>query len=706
MPDPFTRRDFLKTAGLGLTVSAALTGLGPLARGLRRNPYSESPGPTATRANARLATTCCVCPAGCGLLVHTLKGHIYKVEGNPLQPLNRGAICSAGRDSWQALYSPYRTRGPGRKVPDGSGFLPMGWESALRVVRDALEVYQPGEIAFLLGLTPDHLFDLVQILSAALGGANVLRYEALSELEGRVTLIDAARRVFGMAKAPHFDVERSEVIFSFGADFSESWLSPLTRMMSRQCAGGRGYLVQFEPRRSWMATQADEWIPIEPGSDNLLAWGLGRLVAEFASNADPGTFAGVNLSQVVEGTGVPEDELKRLACLFVAAPRKVALPGGIALGHADGPAAAEAILALNALADNLGREGGVFLSPVLPVHPHLRQRPNTIAEVGALVERLQSGRIKALFVHGSNPLNDLPEVYGFRQALQKLELMVSFSSTLDETAMQADFLLPDHAPLESWGYQRVVAGGNRLMLSGLQPVVAPLYDTRATANVLLGAVGAIGGDLAAAVGYHDELDFLRKSIAALRDQGGVYEALDMGAFWALWGRHGGWWKASHGLLPPVAKTPLKARSGSGGSGWPGKGEVCRYRLLPFSHPGPDEEITTQRPAWLGGSDLWVELNPETAGEIGVRDGQVVRIISTAGEIEALVRECSTIRPGAVGVPLGWKKRSFGGKDERLGNTLMALIGKAQNEAGHMAYMGLRVNVVPAERRRPLARPGG
>jgi anaerobic selenocysteine-containing dehydrogenase len=193
------------------------------------------------------------------------------------------------------------------------------------------------------------------------------------------------------------------------------------------------------------------------------------------------------------------------------------------------------------------------------------------------------------------------------------------------------------------------------------------------------------------------VDFLRKSIAALRDQGGVYDALSMEAFWALWERHGGWWKASPGLLPPVSKIPLKARSSAGDDGSPGEGEAYRYHLLPFSHPGPDEEITTQRPAWLGGSDLWVELNPETAVEIGVRDGQVVRIISTAGEIEALVRECSTIRPSAVGVPLGWKKRSFGGKDERLGNTLMALIGKAQNEAGHMAYMGLRVNVVPAER---------
>ena len=82
-----------------------------------------------------------------------------------------------------------------------------------------------------------------------------------------------------------------------------------------------------------------------------------------------------------------------------------------------------------------------------------------------------------------------------------MTLVISFASFPDETALASDYVLPDHTPLESWGYQRSLAGADRTVLSGVQPVVVPLYDTRATVDVLLAAARLVGGSLTTGLPY-------------------------------------------------------------------------------------------------------------------------------------------------------------------------------------------------------------
>ena len=109
---------------------------------------------------------------------------------------------------------------------------------------------------------------------------------------------------------------------------------------------------------------------------------------------------------------------------------------------------------------------------------------------------MKSGAIKVLFIHGINPIFEFPASLDFAGALAKVPLVISFASFPDETSMQADFVFPDHTGLEAWGYQKTVTGGDRPVISGAQPVVSPLYNTQATADVLLAAVQAGGGTLA------------------------------------------------------------------------------------------------------------------------------------------------------------------------------------------------------------------
>ena len=137
---------------------------------------------------------------------------------------------------------------------------------------------------------------------------------------------------------------------------------------------------------------------------------------------------------------------------------------------------------------------------------------------------MHSGQVQTLFIHGANPVFELPPSLGFAQALSNVKQVISFASFPDETAMQSDYVLPDHTPLESWGYQRTLAGSDRPVISGLQPVVVPLYDTRASADVLLSA-----GKLP----YSDEVDFIQKKIRPLLNQtGGTLDATEIATFWA------------------------------------------------------------------------------------------------------------------------------------------------------------------------------
>ena len=121
--------------------------------------------------------------------------------------------------------------------------------------------------------------------------------------------------------------------------------------------------------------------------------------------------------------------------------------------------------------------------------------------------------------------------------------VISFATFPDETALQSDYIFPDHHSLESWGYQRVATGAEQSVLSGAQPVVSPNYDTRATADVLLAA--AIGGGARQALPFKDEIEFIQSKLANLIAQAdGSFSAPEINTFSAYFQQHGGWWKKS------------------------------------------------------------------------------------------------------------------------------------------------------------------
>ncbi|MEN8241560.1 MAG: molybdopterin-dependent oxidoreductase [Chloroflexota bacterium] len=698
-----SRRDFLKIAGVGAATSAVLTGCGPASRYVTREPYAEMPEYTYNGQSTFYATTCMECAAACGLVVRTVQGRAIKVEGNPNHPVNLGKTCARAQASLQGLYNPDRVQFPVKQARGETlSTEQLSWDEAVGVVGEALGSSAADGLSFLIGETPDHLYDVISELTTEIGAAQPVRYGALSLFEARATLKKAAENVFGQAEIPYFDLAGADLTFSFGANFLETWLSPVAntrgyaQMRQGAVNGGRGTLVQFEPRMSMTASKADEWVPIKPGTESLVALAIGRLAAELKGGALPPVYQNVSAAGLAEAAGVSLEKLEHLAQMFAEAEHPLAIPGGNALGQSNGIHIAEAVLALNVLGENLGKPGGVKFNP--PAVLGTVRKTATIAEMVELIEKMNAGEVQALFVHGVNPVFELPKQMGFAEALGKVPLVISFSSFPDETALMADYIFPDHTGMEAWGYQQVVTGSSKAVLSGVQPVVVPFYETKSTVDVLLAASQALP--------YEDEVAFIQSKLSELVGaDNALIRAGEIQTFMAQFQQYGGWWGAEDNLGSP-ASVQISGISAEEGFSH-GEGEFFLHPYVspilaekgankPWLQEIPDPTTTVM---W----NTWVEINPETAEELGIDNNELVKVTSKFGEIEAAVYLYPAIRPDTIAIPFGQGHTAYGRYAEGRGANPLDLLGIATNTAGDLQFGAVKVKITKTGKIKNLAR---
>lgn len=713
MSEKISRRDFLKLASVGAATTAVLTGCGPASRYVVREPYLKMPEYTYNGLSTYYATTCRECAAGCGLIVRTMQGRAIKVEGNASNPVNLGKTCARGQATLHGLYNPDRVENPAKQGRSAALVTEsLDWDAAIKVVSDALANNQASEIAFLMGTGSDHLFDLVSDLTSAIGAPAPVRFGALSMFESRATLSKAAENLFGQSAMPFFDLGGADMVLSFGANFLETWLSPVayTRGFSKMRRGNpkqRGYFVQFEARMSQTASRADEWIPLRPGTEGLVALAIGKLVAEAKGGSTPRAFASVDPLTIASESGVKLETLERIAHMIVEAHHPLAIPGGAALGQSNGLSTAEAVLALNALTDNLGKTGGVYISPLSP-NEDAYHRPANAQEMTDFIAKLKSGSIKVLFVHGVNPVFETPASFGFADALSSVSQVISFATFPDETALASDYILPDHHGLESWGYQRVATGVAQSVLSGAQPAVVPFHNTRSTADVLIAAAQLAGGKSAEALPFKDEVEFIQgKLVNLIGAADGSFAAPEINTFTAYFQQHGGWWKNSPELAVPSASSALGKGLDVKAAEFAGEGE---FYFVPFVSPTlaeagankpwlqelPDPTTTVM---W----NTWVEMNPETAHEKGLDNDDVVKIVTEAGEVEAPLYLYPAIRPDTIAMPFGQGHTAYGRYASGRGANPADVLGLHFNEAGDLAFAGMKVEVKKTGKKQELSR---
>ncbi len=450
------RREFLKVLGVS---TAATTMLGCASEKVEKLiPYLVSPDQTVPGVSTYYATTCRECSAACGVMAETRDGRTIKLEGNPEHPVNRGALCARGQASLQGLYNPDRYRGP---MARRNGQLqPVTWEEALQIFAQKLgETRSRGGAAGAVFINQHESGSFPGFLDAWLAGFGMsghLSYDAGADHAA----IAANRQSYGVAW-PKLDFSAARLVVSIGADFLDSWGAMVPQQLdfadARADHQKAPRLIYVGPRRSLTGLNADRWIDCRPGTEMAIVRTLsGQLPIEAASQT----------------TGVNAGVIDALAREFAATAPSMVLAGG---GGVDG---LELVLAANALNQSRGNVGVT----IKPGEGYLGfDRMASPAELRALADRMNSGGVSLLMVRGANPAFTLPKSVGFAAAMAKVPFKVSFSSYPDETSELADLILPDHHSLEQWGDAEPVRG----TISLQQPAMDPVFDTRATSDVLI-----------------------------------------------------------------------------------------------------------------------------------------------------------------------------------------------------------------------------
>jgi molybdopterin-containing oxidoreductase family iron-sulfur binding subunit len=696
-PEAIDRRRFLSVLGVSGAGAAVLSGCST-DRVEKLVPYLVQSEEQVPGLPTIYASTCTECSSGCGLHVRTREGRAIKLEGNPEHPINAGRLCARGQASLQGLYNPGRLKFPMQRNAAGK-LTEILWNEVIDQLAGQLRNAQ-GAVAVVSGAGPGTFDDLLAQWVTALGG-RLIRYDAFDPDPARL----ANQRVFGRDEIPALDFAAAKYILSFGADFLETWGSTVENQRGFAAAHGfngtsMARFVAVSPRMDLTAMNADEWVAPKPGTEASLALALAAEILGSRADAPAdaaglrAALAGYTVEKAAQETGVPAERIKRIAADFAAAGPSLAVAGGVANQHRGAVELAAAVNVLNHVAGNVGRtvKFGAGLAA-----------GDGYGKMLELIQAMNAGQIKVLIVHQSNPLFTLPKAAGFAAAMAKVPFKVSTSLFFDETAAASDLLAPDLHSLEKWDDARPRAG----VYSLLQPAMAPVYPNVATGDVLLQTARKVGGTVAAgftAPTYQAHLESKWADLARSRG------AADPGEFWRTALQHGGVFDPA----PAAAAVKLAAEalpaSPPAAPSFDGDGDVI-FVAAPSSmyydgrganrpwlleNPDPVTKIT-----WHS----WVEVHPEKAAELDVREGEILRIVSPHGAIEAPVYVYRGLRPDVVSVPIGLGHTEFGeyAKDRGV-NPLDLLSG--EDGQGFLPYLSTRVKLEKTGRYKKLAKTEG
>ena len=762
------RRDFLKLVGAGGVGTGAGFMLREAIKHPVENlvPYPIPPEDFSPGIATWYNTVCSMCSAGCGITVRTREGRAKKIEGNPSHPVSQGRLCARGQAGLQVLYNPDRVTTPLRQTGEreSGDWLPLTWTEGLAQLSGRLGELsssgQGGAVCLLSEGQRGHMHGLFEQFVAEIGSERLVYYD----YDHPHPLLAAMNRLFGASQLPYFDLGNTNYLVSFGADYLGSWLSPVHHGLgfgrSRQGREDlRGRFVQIEPRMTLSGAAADEWIAASPGTEGILALAMAnRIVGQGAYQGDDAdawaaALAPYSADAVAEQTGVSAETITRLADTFAESGPSLAIGGDGAGRHSNGVDALTAITALNYLAGNLGIEGGLIFNPEPVAGQGAAARHASYRSMLALAEDAREGRIQVLIVNQANPVFTMPEAAGIREALAAIPLIVSLSSFMDETTAMADLILPSHTYLESWGDDFPEPGVGFRAGAISQPVVSPLYDTRDTGDTLLAVAAAVNpeGGLTAA----STEEYLRDRWRAIFDRDGAAEAAAEDAqetvaaeivevaatelapaegavateadpagwmpdafdeFWNSVLRAGVWGENTR-AEPAVVTVDASVIDSIGVDApeFSGSSDAYPFILHPYlsltMHDGSGanlpwmQELPDPLTSVVYGS--WLEINPATAQELGLRDGDLVEVESPDGTVSVPVLTFPAIMPNVVAMPVGQGHSQYGRYASGRGaNPIEILSPQMEPETGSLAWNATRVRLNPTGRRANLVRTSG
>ncbi|HSO18569.1 MAG TPA: 4Fe-4S dicluster domain-containing protein [Desulfosarcina sp.] len=672
------RRTFLKVASMGSVAFAA-----GCSSKSEHNLFTmvQATDDMVTGKATWYASTCRECPAGCGVLAKNREGRVVKLEGNPLHPVNRGAICIRGQAALQGVYNPDRLAAPRQKT--GAAWKEIPFYQAEELIRQRAAAAAGrgiGRIALLTETVGSTQLDLFTSVMAHFKGRSPLVFEAF----GYEALKYAYAQLFGRPMLPVLQLDRADVLIGFGADFLETWLSPVEyarkfKAMHALQEGGKGMFLQVSPYQSLTGANADRWIGCRPGTEAVVIMGLiheaisagrGKGMNKKLHSGLAGLAQAYPPETVARVSGVRAEDLAAVSSHLLAAKRPLVLGTGAAGAGGPGAAAELAALLLNAVVD-----------PQLSLfdfrNRHRVEVADSRSSVAAAFDAMDEAPVEMVLLNNVNPVFSLPGGERIAAALNdEKRFVVAFTNFMDETAVNADLVVPVQLALETWDAYE----GTGAALGTLQPTMGKITQAPALGDLLLNLLPA---DRRPADSYQSLVAQSVSVKKGVRDDGAWLKAIQRGGRFTE-------------ALPPEPPPPANAGAAaaleklltslpdaSDGSTlvvapsiryFDGRG-ANRPWLLEI--PDTISQIAWQTPALV---------HPEAMAALGIKDGDMVRLKTAAAAIEAPAYAYAGIVPEAVVVSGGQGHTAYGRWAAGRGVNPYALLDPAQDpDAGSPSF---------------------
>jgi anaerobic selenocysteine-containing dehydrogenase len=684
-------------------------------------------------------SACTLCPGGCGITVRKIDDRAVKIEGMKGHPVNNGGLCILGLSGLQLLYGPTRVKTPLKRVGKrGQGkWEKISWNDAISEVAKIISNLRSTGQSHTVGCISDSdrgtVPRLFERFLTVYGSPNLMRTSSIID-SYELTL----HLMQGVQASPGFDFENADFILSFGSGIIDGWGSPV-RMFRANSAwrNNGGKIIQIEPRLSNTAAKSDKWIPTNPGTEAALALGIAHVIikeslydAEFVDNYSAGfddwkrfVLDNYGPDSVATITGIDNTTIIALARSFSRASKPLAICGrgqGTTPGSLD---ECTAVHALNALVGNINKQGGVFAvaEPDYINWPEVEmdataaigmqkdrldgagsnKYPFSRSLLNRLPQAINSGKkypLKALFVAGANPLYTMPDSKAVKKAFDKVPFVVSFSSYMDETANNADLILPNHAYLERYEDIPTPPGMPEPVISLARPVVKPQLNTKHTGDIIILLAKAMGGNMADAFAWNSYDACLKETL------GNKWQVMVEKGFWSYTNifiqTHEESFDTVSRKFEFVSKEtgPLKQFKPVNI-----EGDKTNYPLLlmpydsirlangvignpPFVMKSVDDTV-------LKGNNVFIEINPKTAREQGLREGRLAMLSTPVGKAKVKVHLFDGIMPGLVALPRGLGHTAFDDYLAGKGINFNELIGPVEDPvSGLDAAWGIRVKL--------------
>jgi assimilatory nitrate reductase catalytic subunit len=451
-------------------------------------------GPFAERAppGVPVRTTCPYCGVGCGVIATPDGNGGAAIRGDPEHPANSGRLCSKGAALGETLGLETRLLHP---VVDGAC---TSWEKALDRVAARLAAigtaYGPQAIAFYLSgqlLTEDY-YVANKLAKGFIGTPHVDTNSRLC----MASSVAGHRRAFGADVVPqcYDDLELADLVVLAGSN--AAWCHPVLYQRIQTARAERGVrVVNIDPRRTATSEGVDLQLSIKPGTDVVLWCGLlvsladralldGEFITRHTRAFDAALAAARTIAPtataVAHATGLGDRDVALFLDWFARSQRVVSCYSQGVNQSAQGTDKVNAIINCHLATGRIGKPGAGPLSltgqpnamggrevgglaTMLAAHMGFseeeRDRVRRFWEAPHLVtgeglkavdmfDAIADGRIKALWVMGTNPGVSLPRVGAVIEALAKLDLfVVSENVRSNDTVALAHIRLPAAA----WG---------------------------------------------------------------------------------------------------------------------------------------------------------------------------------------------------------------------------------------------------------------